>query len=238
MLMIVDNFEGCSLATCWREQEWWQHAHFKSPHSLFLTSPFPCLPSSNFVLTSAARTASSCSSYPRDRAWWACRWWRTHPGSGQSSPETRDQKHWQKFKISCVRLDIWDGHRLDLHGDVLLAIVHTHHAASGGHQQWVASILNNPAKLTTDLAENSPWESMTTAITVSVQASNHLWPWAPSQLQNTAVLAGFWWHKPISFGLFRQGMSSEDHGAETLSRRFGMSRKITSWFHSKIVIWW
>ena len=70
-------------------------------HFLQLPTTFDSL--GNLSLTSAARTASSCSSYPRDRAWWACRWWRTHPGSGQSSPETRDQKHWQKFKISCVR---------------------------------------------------------------------------------------------------------------------------------------
>ena len=71
-------------------------------HFLQLPTTFDSL--GNLSLTSAARTASSCSSYPRDRAWWACRWWRTHPGSGQSSPETRDKKHWQKFKISCVRL--------------------------------------------------------------------------------------------------------------------------------------
>ena len=41
-------------------------------HFLQLPTTFHSL--GKLSLTSAARTASSCSSYPRDRAWWACRW--------------------------------------------------------------------------------------------------------------------------------------------------------------------
>ena len=56
-------------------------------HDLQLPASF-----ADFLLTSAARTASSCSSCPHDRAWWACRWWRTHPSSGRSSPHKHEAR--------------------------------------------------------------------------------------------------------------------------------------------------
>ena len=40
----------------------------------------------------------------------------------------RETKHWSS-RFHVFGWHIWDGHRLDLHGDVLLAIVHTHHAS-------------------------------------------------------------------------------------------------------------